>query len=68
MGRVKSFSAKVAHELSSEGKMICPTCNTEIRRVKIVQNRKTDGTWRPAIHFTKVCKCNEADVMSGKIV
>lgn len=66
MGKVKSFTAKVAHDTSVEGKMICPVCKVEIKRVKIVQNRKTDGSWRPATRFIQVCKCNEADVMSGK--
>ncbi|MDD3536324.1 MAG: hypothetical protein PHC50_09305 [Candidatus Cloacimonetes bacterium] len=66
MGKVKSFSAKVAHDLSDEGKLMCPVCNTEIKRVKIVKNIKTDGTWRPQKQFVKVCKCNEADLMAGK--
>ncbi|MDI3504588.1 MAG: hypothetical protein PWP64_1524 [Candidatus Cloacimonadota bacterium] len=68
MGKVKSFAAKLAHDANKEGKLICPVCNTEIKRVKIIQNRKTDGTWRPDKRFVNVCKCNETEVMSGKIV
>jgi hypothetical protein len=66
MGKVKSFAAKLAHEISSEGKVMCPVCNTEVKRVKIISNRKTDGTWRPDKSFVKICKCNEQDIMSGK--
>jgi ribosomal protein S3AE len=66
MGKVKSFAAKLAHDVSSEGKVICPVCNAEVRRVKIIQNIKTDGTWRPDKKFVKLCKCNEQDLMSGK--
>ncbi len=68
MGRVKSFAAKTAHDAHTEGKLICPVCNTEIKRVKIVQNSKTDGTWRPDKLYVNICKCNETDVMSGKVI
>ena len=66
MGKVKSFSAKLAHEATNEGKVMCPVCNTEIKRIKLISNKKTDGTWRPDKQFAKVCKCNEADILSGK--
>lgn len=66
MGKVKSFAAKLAHESTNEGKVMCPVCNTEIKRVKMISNKKTDGTWRPVKEFAKVCKCNEADVLAGK--
>lgn len=68
MGKVKSFTAKVAHERTDEGKTMCPVCNTEIKRVKIMKNMKTDGTWRPQNQFVKICKCNEADILAGKNV
>ncbi|MCD8480248.1 MAG: hypothetical protein LRZ88_08505 [Candidatus Cloacimonetes bacterium] len=66
MGKVKSFAAKLAHEATSEGKVICPVCNTEIKRVKMITNQKTDGTWRPRKQFAEICKCTEADIMAGK--
>jgi hypothetical protein len=66
MGKVKSFAAKLAHEATDEGKQICPVCNTEIKRVKVVTNKKSDGTWRPDKGFIGMCKCNEADVLAGK--
>ena len=33
MGKAKSFAAKLAHETSSEGKVICPVCNTELKKL-----------------------------------
>jgi len=66
MGKVKSFAAKLAHEASGEGKVMCPVCNTEVKRIKLISNKKNDGTWRPAKEFAKICKCNEADLMAGK--
>ncbi|HPF08677.1 MAG: hypothetical protein PHU99_00800 [Candidatus Cloacimonetes bacterium] len=66
MGKVKSFAAKLAHEATSEGKVMCPVCNTEIKRIKLITNQKTDGTWRPNKQFVQICKCNEADIMAGK--
>lgn len=67
MGKVKSFAAKLAHETSNEGKMICPVCNTEIKQVKAISNRKRGtANWTPRYDFFKVCKCNEADFLAGK--
>jgi hypothetical protein len=65
MGKVKSFSAKLAHETSHEGKVFCPTCSTEIKRIKVVL-QKSKTSWSPRYEFVKICKCNEADIMSGK--
>ncbi|MCD4830049.1 MAG: hypothetical protein K8R90_11530 [Candidatus Cloacimonetes bacterium] len=67
MAKGRSFAAKLAHELTTEGKVICPTCETEIRMVKLIRARKSKaGTWMPNYKFARVCKCNEADLMSGK--
>jgi len=67
MGKVKSFTAKLAHESSNEGKVICDVCNTEVKRIKLVKNKKTGLTgWSPRYEFARICKCNEADIMSGK--
>lgn len=68
MAKKRSFAAKVAHELSTEGKAICPNCNVELRRVKLIQNKKSKAnTWMPGYSFLNVCKCNESDVYAGKI-
>ncbi len=68
MAAGKSFSAKLAHELSTEGKVICSVCNTEKKRIKMVLNKKTKtGTWSPRYEFQSLCKCNEADIMAGKL-
>lgn len=69
MGKVKSFSAKLAHEASNEGKVMCPVCHTEIKKIKAVLNRKKGtASWSPRYEFFKVCKCNEADFMAGKTI
>ena len=66
MGKVKSFAAKLAHEISNEGKMICPVCNTELKQIKVISNRKKGSEgWTPRYGFAKVCKCNEADFLAG---
>ncbi len=68
MAKGRSFSAKLAHEISTEGKVICPVCNTEVKQVKLIRARKSKGeSWQPRYEFIKMCKCNENDVMSGKI-
>ncbi|MDP2172237.1 MAG: hypothetical protein Q8M98_11345 [Candidatus Cloacimonadaceae bacterium] len=69
MGKVKSFAAKLAHEASNEGKVMCPVCKTEVKKIKAVMNKKK-GTagWSPRYEFIKVCKCNEADFMAGKTI
>ncbi len=47
MGKVKSFSAKLAHETSNEGKS-GPVCKAEIKRVKLVTNKKVMPVGHPA--------------------
>ena len=66
MGKVKSFAAKLAHDASNEGKVICPVCNTEVKRIKLVKNKKGQTGWSPDKESVKICKCNEADVFAGK--
>jgi len=65
MGKIKSFNAKLAHDLSTDGKVICPVCNTEIKRVKLVSQKKGTAGWSPRYDFAKICKCNEAEIMNG---
>jgi hypothetical protein len=73
MGKVKSFQSKTS-KLSSilgedtSGKVICPTCNTEVRKIKLVLAKDSKaGTWAPKYDIVDVCKCNESDVMNGNI-
>ena len=69
MGKIKSFAAKLAHESSDEGKVMCPVCKTEIKRIKMIGNKKTGGAgWSPRYEFVKLCKCNEASFMEGKTI
>ena len=68
MAKGKSFTAKLAHELSTEGKIICPVCNQEVKKIKLVLSRDSKaGTWAPKYDFRDICKCNEQDIMAGKI-
>ncbi len=68
MAKGRSFGAKLAHEISSEGKVICPVCNTEVKRLKLIRNKKAkNGNWSPRYQFVNICKCNEKDIMSGKL-
>jgi len=53
--------------LPSEGKVICPVCNTELKKLKIVTNKKKgSGSWSPKYEYIRVCKCNENDLLAGK--
>ena len=68
MAKGRSFAAKLAHELTTEGKVLCPKCNTEIKKLKLIRNRVSkSGTWMPRYEFVKVCKCNESDLLGGKL-
>ncbi len=68
MAKGKAFAAKLAHELSTEGKVMCPVCNTEIKKVKLVRSRKSkSSTWAPRYQFVDMCKCNEKDLLAGKV-
>jgi uncharacterized Zn finger protein (UPF0148 family) len=67
MAKGKTFAAKLAHELTTQGKVFCPVCNTEIKRVKLIIAKKSKAdSWAPKYQFKKVCKCNESDIMAGK--
>ncbi|HOD60399.1 MAG TPA: hypothetical protein PKH17_06625 [Candidatus Syntrophosphaera sp.] len=67
MGKAKTFAAKLAHESSTEGKVICPVCNTELKKLKIITNKKKgSGSWSPKYEYVRVCKCNENDLLAGK--
>lgn len=69
MAKGKSFSAKLAHEQSTEGKVICPVCNTEIKKIKLILSRQSKAnTWAPKYEFRNICKCNEQEILTGKIL
>ena len=68
MAKVRSFAAKLAHEISTEGKIMCPKCSTEIKKIKLIRSRKSNAnTWTPKYEFIDICKCNEKDIVAGKI-
>jgi len=68
MSKGKSFSAKVAHEQSNEGKVMCPICNSEVKKIKLVLARDSKATtWAPKYDLRDICKCNEADILNGKV-
>jgi hypothetical protein len=68
MPKARTFAAKLAHELSTEGKVICPKCNQEVKKIKLIRaNKSKANTWTPRYEFVDICKCNESDIMSGKI-
>ncbi|OQY39642.1 MAG: hypothetical protein B6226_01480 [Candidatus Cloacimonetes bacterium 4572_65] len=68
MAKGKAFAAKLAHELSTEGKVICSVCNTEIKKIKLVRSRKSKAaTWAPKYQLINICKCNEKDILAGKV-
>jgi len=68
MPKARSFSAKLAHEITTEGKVICPKCNQEIKKVKLIRARSSKAnSWAPKYDFVNMCKCNENDVLTGKI-
>jgi len=46
--------------------MMCPVCNSEIKKIKVIGNKKGQAGWSPRYDFAKVCKCNEADFFAGK--
>ncbi len=67
MAKKRTFAAKLAHEIGTEGKQICPNCDIEIKRVKVLRNKKRGANnWSPAVTFQNICKCNEGDIFSVK--
>jgi len=68
MPKARTFAAKLAHDLSTEGKVICPKCNQEIKKIKLIRaNKSKANSWTPRYEFFDICKCNENEVMSGKV-
>jgi len=68
MAKVRSFTAKLAHEISTHGKTICPVCNSEIKKIKLILSKQSKSdSWAPRYTFKDICKCNEKDILAGKI-
>ncbi len=68
MAKGRSFGAKLAHEATNEGKVMCSVCKTEIKKVKLVKSKKSkSGTWAPKYAFVDMCKCNEKEILSGNV-
>ncbi len=68
MPKGRAFAARLAHEISTEGKVMCPVCNTEIKKIKLIRNKKSKaGTWAPKYELKDICKCNEKDILAGKV-
>ena len=68
MAKKRSFAAKLAHETSLEGKVVCPSCNVEVKRVKLIRSRQSKAaSWAPDYKFLNVCKCNEEDIYANKM-
>jgi len=69
MSKRRTFAAKVAHATDRGMKAICPVCNIEIKRIKLILNKKSEpGQWTPRYAFKSICKCNEDDIYSDKIM
>ena len=68
MGKAKSFAAKTAHSQTGEGKITCPVCAAEVKKIKLITSRKSNaGTWAPKYDIRNICKCNEQDILNGKV-
>ena len=68
MSKAKSFAAKTAHSNTSEGKVMCPVCATEMKKIKLIVSRKSAaGTWAPKYEIRDICKCNDQDILNGKL-
>ncbi len=63
MAKVKSFVDKL-RKMSEFSADICPVCNSEIHRVKLVRSERSEatGSWRFNQNMVDVCKCNEKEV------
>lgn len=68
MAKKRTFAAKLAHETTMEGKLVCPNCNVEMKRTKLIRSKKSKAdSWSPNYEFLNICKCNENDVYAGKL-
>ncbi len=63
MAKVKTFVDKL-RKMSEAHANVCPVCNTEIHRVKVVRSVKSEetGAYRYKQLMVNVCKCNEKEV------
>ncbi len=63
MAKVKTFVDKL-RKMSEFHADICPVCNAEIHRVKVVRAVRSEdtGSYRFNQLMVNVCKCNEKEV------
>ena len=59
MAKKQSFADKANKKRQVD---VCPICNTEISRIKLVRALQKDGNWRFSSKPVGVCKCNEAEI------
>ena len=68
MGKAKSFAAKTAQNNSGEGKIICPKCSAEVKKIKLIMSRDSKASsWAPKYEIHDICKCNEQDILNGAV-
>lgn len=61
--KITSFADKV-NKMHNANVSVCPICNTETHRVKLVKSVQSDNStgWRFKQMMVDVCKCNESEV------
>lgn len=63
--KVRSFTAKLAHETGRGGKSLCPVCNSELRKIKLIHSKASKAnSWAPRYAMISLCKCNEKEVLN----
>lgn len=62
MAKSQSFADKVNKK--SDGKAVCPVCETEVQRVKSIISvpGATTRSWKFNQKMVDVCKCNEKEI------
>ncbi len=64
MKKVRTFAAKLAHATEGKVKLTCPICDSEIKIIRLIRNRHSDGRWAPKRELVKICKCNEKEILA----
>ncbi len=64
MAKGRSFSAKLAHQATGFGKVICPNCESEVKKVKLIRSKNSKAnSWSPKYEISSICKCNETKIL-----
>lgn len=62
--KVRSFTAKLAHNTNNLGKNICSVCDSEIKKIKLIRAKSSKAkSWSPSFEMKSICKCNESKVL-----